>query len=142
MRAGGRRLSALRWAWVVTSGGWAVTWFQAITVNVRLMQPLGYGGPTWLVWGLGGSALALTVAHVAAGRRRATARTAAMWASTCWIWWTAAYVQWGLVVADVSVRDPRDHDTTPLEVLLLAAAVACTASAVRRRGVARRRVDD
>jgi len=127
-------LDARLWcALVAAAGAAAVVWLQALWINVRLVQPLGYGSPTWLAAVLGWAAAALAV--VCGWRRIRRGRSAARpgpgaWVVVLGVWWACCHLQWAVLMSAVSLADPLDHDTTPLELVLLLAALAALARLV------------
>lgn len=130
----------LRCALVAAAGAAAVVWLQALWVNVRLVQPLGYGSPTWVAAVLGWAAAALGVVCVwrrVRNRRSAARLGPGAWVVVLGVWWACCHLQWAVLVSTVSLVDPRDHDTTPLELVLLLAALAAVARLVQVRSRSR-----
>ncbi|WP_158373302.1 hypothetical protein [Cellulosimicrobium cellulans] len=125
-----------RCALVAVAGATAVVWLQATWVNTRLMQPLGYGSPTWLAAVLGWATAALAVVCVwrRVRRGRSPARPGpGAWVVVLGVWWACCHLQWAVLMSEVSLADPLDHDTTPLELVLLLAALTAVARLVRIR---------
>lgn len=126
----------LRCALVAAAGAAVVVWLQALWINVRLVQPLGYGSPTWLAAALGWATAVLAV--VCAWRRvrrgRSPGRTGpGAWVVVLGVWWASCHLQWAVLMSAVSRADPLDHDATPLELVLLLATLVALVRLARVR---------